>query len=357
MSGFYNDSVFWVEVDKIEANPFQPRKEFNADELRSLSDSIRQYGVLQALVVTRREEEKEEGGIQVKYELISGERRLRAARLAGVREVPVLIRTGDESSAMKLELAIIENIQREDLNVVDRARAFKKLADEFNLKHIDIAKKVGKSREYVSNTMRVLVLPEEILEALSSGKLSEGHARPLGMLSDRPEEQITLFKEVVFKKMSVRESERIARRIAYDKVRKINRAIDPSLVELEEKLSESFGTRVQVERKNKGGRISIDFFSDRDLESIMQIAQSAERRDPNEMLYKQMEEERNSQAENVNVSEDFGEEKEEDTKNLNQPSEESEDVNESEESHGVVDETKNDSDEDEDMYSIRNFSV
>ncbi len=233
MSQFYNDSIFWVDVDKIEPNPFQPRREFSQPELQSLSDSIRQYGVLQALVVTRKEFEKPEGGLGVKYELIAGERRLRASRLAGLQQVPVLIKTGDDTDLMKLELAIIENIQREDLNPVDRARAFERLANEFGFKHATIAQKVGKSREYVSNTLRLLALPPDLLEALSQGKISEGHTRPLLMLSDRPDEQSVLFKEIVFKKLTVREAEQIARRIAVDRVRKKEYGFDPELVELE----------------------------------------------------------------------------------------------------------------------------
>lgn len=201
MSQFYNDSIFWVEVDKIEPNPYQPRREFSQPELQSLSDSIRQYGVLQALVVTRKEFQKEDGGIGVRYELIAGERRLRAARLAGLTQVPVLIKTGDDTDLMKLELAIIENIQREDLNPVDRARAFERLANEFGFKHHVIAQKVGKSREYVSNSLRLLMLPPDILDYLSQGKITEGHTRPLMMLNDRPAEQSVLFKEITFKNL------------------------------------------------------------------------------------------------------------------------------------------------------------
>src|SRR3989344_8624950 len=130
MSHFYNDAIFWIEVDKIKPNPFQPRRDFDEVMLRSLADSIRQYGVLQALVVTRKEVEKPEGGIATEYELVAGERRLRAAKLAGLAQVPALIRTSEESDLMKLELAIIENIQREDLSPVDRARAFKRLVEE-----------------------------------------------------------------------------------------------------------------------------------------------------------------------------------------------------------------------------------
>ncbi|MCK9352307.1 MAG: ParB/RepB/Spo0J family partition protein, partial [Candidatus Pacebacteria bacterium] len=142
------DSIFWIEVEKIKPNPYQPRREFDESRLRELADSIRQYGVLQPLVVTRREFEKEDGGIGVEYELISGERRLRASKLAGIKQVPSVIRTGEDDNRVKLELAIIENLQREDLNPVDRARAFGQLASEFNLKHNEIGKRVGRSREY-----------------------------------------------------------------------------------------------------------------------------------------------------------------------------------------------------------------
>jgi len=220
MSQSYNNSIFWIEVDKIKPNPFQPRREFDESKLRDLSDSIRQYGVLQPLVVTRKELEKSDGGIVVEYELIAGERRLRASKLAGVLQVPVIIRAGVDDDRVKLELAIIENLQREDLNAVDRATAFRRLADEFGFKHVEIAQKVGKSREYVSNSMRILALPQDILGALMRGEISEGHTRPILMLSDRPEEQVTLFKEIVIKQLNVREAEGIARRIAYDKVRR-----------------------------------------------------------------------------------------------------------------------------------------
>jgi len=219
MSQLYNNSIFWVDIDKIKPNPFQPRREFDEDRLKDLADSIRQYGLLQPLTVSREEVEKEDGGISVTYELIAGERRLRASKIAGLEQVPVIIRVGDDNMA-KLELAIIENLQREDLNAVERARAFMRLADEFKFTHAQIGMKIGKSREYVSNTLRLLALPQDILDALSARKISEGHTRPILMLSDRPEEQMVLFKEIVFKKMTVRDAEKAARRIAYDRVRK-----------------------------------------------------------------------------------------------------------------------------------------
>lgn len=269
-SQFYNNAVFWVEVDKIKPNPFQPRREFDQMALKALSDSIRQYGVLQALVVTRKEVFRDDGSMAVEYELIAGERRLRASKLAGLREVPVLIRAKEDSDLMKLELAIIENIQREDLNAVDRAKAFDQLSKEFGFKHSEIGIKVGKSREYVSNTIRILALPETILSALSAGKISEGHTRPLLMLSDRPEEQDTLFKEIIFKRLNVREAEQIARKIAVEKTRRKD-IVDPEIIEIQGKMAESLGTRVSIEKKDVGGKVTIDFFTNDDLRAIMEL--------------------------------------------------------------------------------------
>jgi ParB family chromosome partitioning protein len=270
-SQFYSDSIFWIEVEKIHPNPYQPRHEFEESKLKDLADSIKMYGVLQLLVVTRQEKMKEDGGLVVQYELISGERRLRASKLAGLEQVPVIIRSNEQSDREKLELAIIENLQREDLNPVDRARAFQRLVDEFKFKHGEIGAKMGKSRVYVSNTLRILSLPEEMLNALSEGKISEGHTRPLLMLEDRPEEQMTLFKEIIFKKVTVREAEQIARKIAVEKVRKHDDAVDPELLALEAKLKESLGTRVRVERKQVGGKITIDFFSNDDLNVLIDM--------------------------------------------------------------------------------------
>src|SRR5882672_5654147 len=168
-SPYQGDSIFWVEVERIKPNPFQPRKTFDEAALQSLAESIRSYGVLQPLTVTRKEIERPGEGISVEYELIAGERRLRAAKLAGIAQVPVVIRGGEDTDRMKLELAIIENLQREDLNVLDRALAFDRLVKEFGLKHHEIGKRVGKSREYVSNTLRMLQLPQEMQEGLKTG--------------------------------------------------------------------------------------------------------------------------------------------------------------------------------------------
>lgn len=269
---FRNDAIFWVEVEKISPNPYQPRREFDESRLKELSESIRQYGVLQPLVVTRKEVQKDDGGIAVEYELIAGERRLRASRLAGISQVPVIIRDGAESDRMKLELAIIENLQREDLNAVDRARAFKQLTEEFGMSHVQVAEKVGRSREYVSNTIRLLLLPEDLLSGLQQGHITEGHARTLLMLNDRPEEQHVLFREIMLKKLSVREVERLSRKIATDKVRKKTWGdTDLGLIEMEKQLTEALGTRVQIAKTEFGGKVVIDYFSPEDLDKLLHM--------------------------------------------------------------------------------------
>jgi ParB family chromosome partitioning protein len=274
MTEFENNAIFWVEVEKINPNPYQPRKEFDEQHLQDLADSIRQYGILQPLVVTRKEI-PHDSGLAVEYELIAGERRLRASKIAGIARVPVLIQQGYIDPRLKLELAIIENLQREDLNPVDRAISFSKLANEFSLKHTEIAKKVGKSREYVSNSLRLLILPQDILDALSQGRITEGHARPLMMLTDRKEEQGTLYKEILFKKLTVREAEQIARGIAHERARK-KILPDPEIERIEKELAETLGTRVSIERRQSGGKLVIDFFSHDDLRALLDRVHVAE---------------------------------------------------------------------------------
>jgi len=327
MSNLYSNSIFWIDTDKIKPNPYQPRRDFDEDKLENLSQSIKQYGVLQPLVVSRIEVEKEDGGIMTEYELIAGERRLRAARLARVTQVPVIIRVGD-TSMMKLELAIIENLQREDLNAVDRARAFFRLTNEFKFTHNEVAKKMGRSREYVSNTLRILALPEEVLNAISQGKITEGHTRPILMLADHPEEQIVLFKEILYKKITVREAEKLSRKIAFDRVRKKEFMPDPEIVELEEEFQDKLGTRVHIDRSAMGGQIKIDFFSTEDLRTILTMINKSEiEKKPIEML-------ENHIAKNT-------------------PTEEAEEAVEP-----IDDRTKNEIQEDDkNLYDISNFSI
>lgn len=324
MGEFHNNSIFWVEVDKVSSNPFQPRKDFNEEKLNELADSIRQYGVLQPLVVTRKEIQLEDGGIRSEYEILAGERRLRASKIAGLSLIPVIIRSGDDDDKTKLEIAIIENLQREDLNPIDRALAFQRLSNEFKFKHEDIAKKVGKSRVYVTNTIRLLNLPEWIMQEVINGKVTEGHARSILMLNGKPEEQETLFKEIVYKKINAREAEKIARDIAVDRRRKKNHNEDPQILEYEGKLSDNLGTRVQIEKRKIGGKIVIDYFSKEDLEQIIESLQASKSKkslldkfiSKKEVLEK---EEKNKEAQNERVDlyesshlSDTEEEKEED---------------------------------------------
>jgi ParB family chromosome partitioning protein len=266
-SQYFNNSIFWIELEKIVPNPYQPRKEFDQHALRDLADSIRMYGLLQPLVVTRVEIIKEDGGLATRYELISGERRWRACRLAGLSQAPVIIRAQEEDARVKLELAIIENLQREDLNAIDRARSFQRLADEFGLKHHEIALKMGKSREYVTNSIRLLALPEHMLQALSEKRISEGHTRPLLMLADRPQEQEVLFKEITSRKMTVREAERAARVVAVERARKQDP--HPEYTALEKQFNEALGTRVFIEKKEQGGKLVIDFFNIDDVRALL----------------------------------------------------------------------------------------
>lgn len=332
---FHNDSIYWVELHKIKPNPYQPRREFNPVKLGDLADSIRQYGVLQPLVVTRQERETDDGGLSVEYELIAGERRLRASQLAGINQVPVIIRTMEDDGRVKLELAIIENLQREDLNPIDRAYAFSRLVNEFSFKHGEIGQKVGKSREYVSNSIRLLSLPEEVQQALSDGVIAEGHARPVMMLVDKPEEQMTLFKEIVMKKLTVREAEAISRRIAIERVRKHSRTFDPEMVELENQLTEKLGTRVVIEKKEVGGRLTINFFSSDDLRGILDVLNKEESARGQEKVEKLIENNRQELREKEDAE--------------NQAPEENEPVDDRSEEEKET--------EGDDLYSIKNFSI
>ena len=263
-----NYSIFWVETEKIKPNPLQPRREFNEARLKELAESISQYGVLQPLVVVRKEYEVAMGTV-VDYELVAGERRLRASKLAGLIQVPVIIRQ-EPAERVKLELALVENIQREDLNHRERAFAFKRLISDFQMKQREIGAKIGKSREFVGNSIRILNLPKEMQEALSEGRINEGHTRPLLMLSDRSEDQQLLFKDILYKNLSVRDAEKISRRLARDRARKQDDLPDPQTRQFEEKLARVFGTRVSIERKGLGGVIAISFFSDEELADILE---------------------------------------------------------------------------------------
>ncbi len=340
MSNLYSNSIFFIDTDKIFPNPYQPRRKFEEGPLNDLADSIRQYGVLQPLTVSRIEKETPDGGLVTEYELIAGERRLRASKLAGISQVPVIIRVGDDPM-MKLELAIIENVQREDLNAVERARAYSRLAEEFKFTHAQIGQKVGKSREHVSNSMRLLLMPQEFLDALSAGKINEGHTRPLLMLSSRPEEQMTLFKEIVYRKISVREAERIARRIATDKARKKELLPTPELLEIEKHLQDKLGTRVHIQQAGEGGKITIDYFSNEDLDVIVDVLGKAQARGSTEENFKAF----IASKEGEQVAKDAPEE-----------------ITSEKEEVGLLDdrskeEVVEDEKEVDDLYNIKNFSL
>ena len=256
-------SIFWIELEKIKPNPFQPRKEFSAEQLRELAESIKMYGMLQPLVVVRKEREVDTGTV-VEYELISGERRLRASQIAGISQAPVIIRK-EPPEKIKLELALVENLQRENLNALEKAKAFKQLADEFNMTHKDIAQKIGKSRVAITNTIRILNLPEEFQKAIGEGRINEGHTRPLLMLTDRPEDQQLLYKDIIYRGYSVRESEKAARRIAVERARKLSDLPDLQTREMEKRISDIVGTPVSIVKQGQKGRIHIDFFSEEEL--------------------------------------------------------------------------------------------
>src|SRR3989344_4101824 len=258
------ESIFWIEIEKIKPNPLQPRREFEESALRELAESIRAYGLLQPVVVIRKEREVPRGRL-VDYELLAGERRLRACKIAGLTQIPVIIHE-DTTDKVKLELALVENLQREDLNPIEKARAFKRLMDEFGMRQREIAEKIGKSREVVANTVRLLSLPEDIQQAVAAGTITEGHTRPLLMVAGQPEAQRKLYNDIVEQQLSVREAERRSRLIARDRVRS---ALDPETRQVQEQLETIFGTRVLIERKGKRGTISIEFFDDEDLHSIV----------------------------------------------------------------------------------------
>jgi ParB family chromosome partitioning protein len=345
MSNLYSNSIFFIDTDKIHPNPYQPRREFEEGPLKDLAESIRQYGVLQPLTVSRIEKETPDGGLITEYELIAGERRLRAAKLAGIPTVPVIIRVGDDS-LMKLELAIIENVQREDLNAVERARSFSRLVEEFKLTHAQIGQKVGKSREYVSNSLRLLAMPQEFLDALSAGKINEGHTRPLLMLSTRPEEQMTLFKEIVYRKITVREAERIARRIATEKARKKELLPSPEIMVIEQQLQEKLGTRVHIQQGEVGGKITIDYFSNDDLDVIVDVLGKAEAKRTSEESFRVLVSEKEEEGRIKDASEE---------EEFNKIAEEKEEV------EMLDDRSKEESvqaEEDvDDLYNLKNFSL
>ena len=266
------DSIFWIEIEKIETNPFQPRREFEENALASLADSIKNYGILQPLLVSKHEEETSRG-LSVKYQLIAGERRWRAASIAGLREVPVIIRKDKLHDRLKLELALIENVQREDLNPVERALAFKQLVDNFRLTQKEISEKIGKSREYVTNSLRLLTLPDEARDLIQQNIISEGHGRALLMLSGNTEKQKQLLQEILESKINVREAEFTARALLGH--HHVAHRKDIAKLEFEDRawqkqLEDALGTRVSLVKMDGGkGKIIVEFYSEEELQNIL----------------------------------------------------------------------------------------
>lgn len=261
------DSVFLVDIEFIQPNPFQPRREFDRAALKELSFSIRQYGVLQPLVV-RKVEEETEGGTKVAYQLIAGERRWRAAKIAGVPRVPVIVRE-EVSDKTSLELSLIENVQREDLNALERARAFGRLLEEFQLTQKEIAERIGKSREVIANALRLLRLPIVIQEGISRGEISEGHARALLAVEDE-KGQIRLYGQIKSGGMSVRAAEEAARSARQQSKPPVREA-DPERAELETRIREALGvpeTRITHQVGKEEGTISIRYLTKQQLRDI-----------------------------------------------------------------------------------------
>ena len=257
-----------VPLDQIVANPFQPRQQFDPTRLAELAQSVQEHGILQPLLVRRK-------GVS-NYELIAGERRFRAARQVGLRVVPVIIR--EMSDEKSLEVALIENIQREDINAVEAAQAYRRLIDEFGLTQQEIARRVGKSQSAVANTLRLLSLPAQILDSLNHGEITEGHARAL--LQAQTDHQITAWRMVVNRGLNVRDTERMVRESranprspatpSHNAVSEVVETRDPNHAAVEEALQIALGTRVQIRKAGANYRIEIEFYSSDQLEGLVE---------------------------------------------------------------------------------------
>lgn len=250
------ESIFLIEVEKIKANPYQPRHEFEAEALQELAQSIREFGVIQPITVSKVLKEAETGAA-VEYQLIAGERRLRASKMAGLERIPAIIKKVDGGRA-KLEIALIENIQRSNLNPLESAKAYARLQEEFGLTQREIAVRVGKSREAVANTMRLLSLPTEIQDAIAKVKITESQGRALLTMQD-PQEQIRAFEELLHKRTSAREIRE-----------KILPHADPQQKFWERKLEEKFGAPVKIKQQGAGGMIGIQYYSPEELQGILE---------------------------------------------------------------------------------------
>ena len=255
-------------VQTMKINEDQPRKNFDEDALLELSDSIKQFGVLQPLLVRKRKDY---------YEIIAGERRWRAAKLAGVKEVPVIVKEYTDQEI--LEIGLIENIQRENLNPIEEAIAFKRLLEEFNLKQDEVAERVSKSRTAVTNSMRLLKLSDKVQQMIIDDMISTGHARALLAIDD-PELQYTLANKIFDEKLSVRETEKLVKEIKNPKKPKEKKVMENAFIyqDLEEKMKGVFGTKVSIASKGKGkGKIEIEYYSDDELEHLFDMMMSIKR--------------------------------------------------------------------------------
>lgn len=248
------DRIARISPNKIAINPWQPRKHFAENALNDLVESIKEHGIIQPLIVTRKDDA---------YELIAGERRLRSAKVLGLKEVPVIIR--DVSEQKKLEFAIIENLQRENLNPLETAWAYQKLIDEFNISQEDAAKRVGKARSTVANCLRLLLLPDEIKNALAEKKITEAHAKYLLGL-DSEAKQINVFRKIVRNNMTVAETDREIKKLGGTKEARVKDFADE---DKEKKLASALGTKTTIKRQGKSGKIVIDFYSEGELDSII----------------------------------------------------------------------------------------
>ncbi len=253
------NQILYIAPSQIQINPYQPRQKFNDHALESLKNSIKQHGILQPLVVTQTM-----GG---KYELIAGERRLRAARELNLKKVPIIVRTAKDLE--KLELSLIENIQREDLNPIEKAEAYKRLIDNFHLTQEQAAQRLGVARSTLNNSLRLLQLPDEIQHDVASGKISEGQAKLMLSLNNKQDQQ-KIFKRAQQGNLTVKDIERDVRRIKVKShIRQIKK--DPQLVKWESQLQQALGTRVKISKRGQqGGIIEIEFYSTEELKSIIE---------------------------------------------------------------------------------------
>lgn len=254
-----------MKINMVEPNREQPRKNFEEDALLELADSIKQFGVLQPLLVRKRKDY---------YEIIAGERRWRAAKMAGVKEVPVIVKDYTEQEIV--EISLIENIQRENLNPIEEAMAFKKLLEEFNLKQDEVAERVSKSRTAVTNSMRLLKLDEKVQQMIIDDMISTGHARALLAIDDY-EQQYMLANKIFDEKLSVRETEKLIKEIKNPKKPKEKKIIENQFIytDLADKLKEVMGTKVSIASKGKGkGKIEIEYYSDSELERVFDLMMS-----------------------------------------------------------------------------------